>query len=107
MNPRLLIVSDERELRTWLRHHIEILWPDAAVQEMEPAQLQLPAASVSKKDLDLIVLGAQCGEAPEDPLAFDCGHRGATREQGGVIAGGERLHLIKDIVGRCACRERP
>jgi DNA-binding response OmpR family regulator len=67
MNPRLLIVSDERELRTWLRHHVEILWPDAAVTEMEPAQLQLPAASVSKKDLDLIVLGAQCGEAPEDP----------------------------------------
>ena len=31
MNPRLLIVSDERELRTWLRHHVEILWPDAAV----------------------------------------------------------------------------
>ena len=67
MNPRLLIVGDERELRTWLRHHVEILWPDAAVEEMEPAQLQLPAASLSKKDRDLIVLGAQCGDALEDP----------------------------------------
>ncbi|HEX2790189.1 MAG TPA: protein kinase [Steroidobacteraceae bacterium] len=67
MNPRLLIVGDERELRTWLRHHVEILWPDATVEEMEPAALALPAATVSRKDLDLIVLGAQCGEAPEDP----------------------------------------
>ena len=67
MNPRRLIVSDERELRTWLRHHVEILWPDAVVEEMEPAQLQLPASSVSRKDQDLIVLGAQCGDALEDP----------------------------------------
>jgi eukaryotic-like serine/threonine-protein kinase len=67
MNPRLLIVSDERELRTWLRHHVEILWPDAVVEEMEPAQLQLPASLVSRKDQDLIVLGAQCGDALEDP----------------------------------------
>ena len=67
MNPRLLIVSEERELRTWLRHHVEILWPDAAVEEMEPAAFASAASPVSKKDLDLIVLGAQCGAAPEDP----------------------------------------
>ena len=40
MNSRLLIIGDERELRTWLRHQVEILWPDAAIEEMEPAQLE-------------------------------------------------------------------
>ncbi|HEY4974931.1 MAG TPA: protein kinase, partial [Steroidobacteraceae bacterium] len=57
----------ERELRTWLRHHIEILWPDATVEQLELAQLELHAASLTSKSLDLIALSTQCGEAPEDP----------------------------------------
>jgi DNA-binding NarL/FixJ family response regulator len=69
MNPRLLIVGAERELRTWLRHHIEILWPDAAVEELEPAQLEPRAFSLTTKNLDLIALSAQCGDALEDPAA--------------------------------------
>ncbi|HXN79798.1 MAG TPA: protein kinase [Steroidobacteraceae bacterium] len=69
MNPRVLIVGEERELRTWLRHHIEILWPDAAVEEIEPGELQLRAAGLTTKNLDLIALSAQCGEALEEPIA--------------------------------------
>jgi DNA-binding response OmpR family regulator len=69
MNPRVLITGAERELRTWLRHHIEILWPDATVEELEPAELEARAAGLTTKNLDLIVLGAQCGEALEDPAA--------------------------------------
>jgi eukaryotic-like serine/threonine-protein kinase len=67
MNPRLLIVGAERELRTWLRHHIEILWPDATVEEMEPAELEPRAFSLTTKNLDLIALSAQCSDSPEDP----------------------------------------
>jgi eukaryotic-like serine/threonine-protein kinase len=67
MNPRVLIVSADREVRTWLRHHIEILWPDAAVEESEPAELEPRAASLTTKNLDLIVLGVDCGDALEDP----------------------------------------
>jgi DNA-binding response OmpR family regulator len=67
MNPRLLIVGAERELRTWLRHHIEILWPDATVEEVEPAELEARAPGLTTKNLDLIVLGAHCGDALEDP----------------------------------------
>jgi DNA-binding response OmpR family regulator len=67
MNSRLLIVSGERELRTWLRHHIEILWPDATVEELEPVQLEARAVGLTSRNLDLIVLGVQCGEALEDP----------------------------------------
>lgn len=67
MNPRLLIVGAERELRTWLRHHIEILWPDATVEEVEPAELEARAPGLTTKNLDLIVLGAHCGDSLEDP----------------------------------------
>jgi DNA-binding response OmpR family regulator len=69
MNPRVLIVGAERELRTWLRHHIEILWPDATVLEMELADLELRAAGLTTRHLDLIALSAQCGEALEEPSA--------------------------------------
>ena len=69
MNPRLLIVGAERELRTWLRHHIEILWPDATVLEMELSDLELRAPGLTTRHLDLIALSAQCGEAPEEPGA--------------------------------------
>jgi eukaryotic-like serine/threonine-protein kinase len=69
MNPRVLIVGAERELRTWLRHHIEILWPDATVEELELAELEARAAELTTKTLDLIALGAQCGATPEDPSA--------------------------------------
>jgi DNA-binding response OmpR family regulator len=69
MNPRVLIVGAERELRTWLRHHIEILWPDATVLEMELADLELRAPGLTTKHLDLIALSAQCGESLEEPSA--------------------------------------
>lgn len=69
MNPRILILGTERELRTWLRHHIEVLWPDATVQELELAELEQRTAGLTTKTLELIVLGAQCGEALEDPSA--------------------------------------
>jgi DNA-binding response OmpR family regulator len=70
MNPRLLIVDAERELRLWLRHHVEILWPDATVLEMEPAQLEhAHAGADTPHDFDLILLGVLCGEASEFPGA--------------------------------------
>jgi eukaryotic-like serine/threonine-protein kinase len=66
MNPRILIAAAEREVRTWLRHHIEILWPDAVLEETELAELETRAAALTTTTLDLIVLGAECGEALED-----------------------------------------
>jgi len=66
MTPRILVVDAERELRVWLRHHIEILWPDATVVEMEPQQLQVASApQTAATSIDLVLLGAQCEESPE------------------------------------------
>ncbi|HEY1725238.1 MAG TPA: protein kinase [Steroidobacteraceae bacterium] len=69
MKPRLLIIDTERELRTWLRHHIEVLWPGSSVEELEPTELEAQAVDLTSEHLDLIVLGAQCGESLEDSMA--------------------------------------
>jgi eukaryotic-like serine/threonine-protein kinase len=70
MNPRVLIVDGDRELRAWLRHHVEILWPDGTALEMEPAELEKASVRQSSaRNLDMILLGVSCGENPEIPSA--------------------------------------
>jgi serine/threonine protein kinase len=70
MNPRVLIVDAERELRVWLRHHVEILWPDGTALEMEPAELEKAhARHSSARNLDLILLGVNCGGDEDLPSA--------------------------------------
>lgn len=66
MSPRLLIVETERELRAWLRHHIEILWPDASVEDIEPSRISERAETLSKRSLDLIILGAHFSDGGDD-----------------------------------------
>lgn len=67
MNPRILLVIDERELRDWLRHHLDILWPDATVTDMPPAQFQSGLAQLNLQEFDLIALSVHGGEASADP----------------------------------------
>jgi len=67
MNSRLLILGEERELRVWLHHQVEILWPDAVIDEMEESQLEARASTLRMRELQLIVLCAQCGAPGEDP----------------------------------------
>jgi serine/threonine protein kinase len=69
VNARLLIVGDERELRLWLRNQVEVLWPDAVVDEIEPAQLDAPGSSLWTRDLQLVVLCVRCQAGNEDPAA--------------------------------------
>jgi DNA-binding response OmpR family regulator len=67
MRPSILLVIDERELHDWLRHHIDILWPEATVEDVLPAQLATRVASLGAGEFDLIVLGAHCGDVLADP----------------------------------------
>jgi DNA-binding NarL/FixJ family response regulator len=64
MKPHILIVEPERELRSWLRHHIEILWPDGRVEDIDLAQFEarLESPNWDLRMLDLVVLGANCGD---------------------------------------------
>jgi eukaryotic-like serine/threonine-protein kinase len=63
MKPSILVVEEERELRDWLRRHIEILWPEGSIEELQPAQFEARVWGSDGNELDLIVLGARCGDA--------------------------------------------
>jgi eukaryotic-like serine/threonine-protein kinase len=67
VNPRILLVIDERELRDWLQHHLDILWPDATVEDTLPVQFEGRLRDLPLRDLDLIVLSTDCGDGLEDP----------------------------------------
>jgi eukaryotic-like serine/threonine-protein kinase len=68
MKPDILVVEADRELRAWLRHHIEILWPDGRVEDSDAAQFEarLESPNGGLRSLDLILLGANCAECGED-----------------------------------------
>jgi CheY-like chemotaxis protein len=63
MKPTILVVEEERELRDWLRRHIEILWPEGLIEELQPSQFAARIWAANGMELDLIVLGARCGDA--------------------------------------------
>jgi len=54
---RFLIVDDDPQYRQLLRYHIEVEWPDATIEEQQPASAQSLPSSLSVADLDLILLG--------------------------------------------------
>jgi eukaryotic-like serine/threonine-protein kinase len=67
MKPRILLLIEERELRDWLRHHLEILWPDASVEDVSPAQFVAGVSQWNARELDLAVLSVNCGDVLADP----------------------------------------
>ncbi|HEY6453469.1 MAG TPA: protein kinase [Steroidobacteraceae bacterium] len=66
MTPRFLLLIEERELRDWLRHHIDILWPDGSTEFATAEQFEARACGAGARELDLILLAAQCDEADAD-----------------------------------------
>src|SRR3984893_4701153 len=66
MNPLFLLVIEERELRDWLRHHRDMLWPDATVTDTPPVQFQAGLSELNLEAFDLIALSANCGDALAD-----------------------------------------
>jgi serine/threonine protein kinase len=69
VNSRLLIIGDERELRLWLHHQVEVLRPDATVEEMEFSQLESRAPTLRMRELQLILLCIRCEPTAEDAAA--------------------------------------
>jgi len=66
VNLRILLVIEERELRDWLRHHLDILWPDATVEDTLPVQFEGTCATWRcARSSDL--LSANCGDARRIP----------------------------------------
>jgi DNA-binding response OmpR family regulator len=69
VKPHILIVGPERELRIWLRHHLEILYADGQIEDLEPPLFITREPGITAANHDLIVLAVRCGESPENPAA--------------------------------------
>lgn len=67
--PKLLIVDRDPRYAEWLRHHLGILFPDAAVQTQIPSQFERSRESLTHDECDLLLLCASFGSSPEDPAS--------------------------------------
>jgi DNA-binding response OmpR family regulator len=64
---RLLVVDDDARYSEWLRHHLDVLCPQASVSMLNLTEFERWCASFSGRDCDLLMLAAAFGASPEDP----------------------------------------
>ena len=64
---RLLVVDDDMRYSEWLRHHLDVLCPQASVSMLNLSEFERWCASFSGRDCDLLMLAAAFGGSPEDP----------------------------------------
>src|SRR4029077_12669577 len=66
---RVLVVDADRRYCEWLRHHLDVLCPQASVSMLNLEEFQRWCATFSGRDCDLLMLAAPFGASPEDPGA--------------------------------------
>ena len=66
---RLLVVDDDVRYSEWLRHHLDVVCPQASVSMLNMAEFERWCANFSGRDCDLLILSATFGARPEDPQA--------------------------------------
>jgi DNA-binding response OmpR family regulator len=66
---RVLVVDDDRRYGEWLRHHLDVLCPQASVSMLDRAEFERWCTSFSGRDCDLLMVAASFGGSPEDPDA--------------------------------------
>ena len=66
---RVIIVEDNPRYGEWLRHHLDVLCPQASVSMLNLAEFERWCTKFSGRDCDLLVLAASFGNSPEDPEA--------------------------------------
>jgi eukaryotic-like serine/threonine-protein kinase len=64
---RLLVVDDDRRYSEWLRHHLDVLCPQASVSMLNVAEFERWCSNFSGRDCDLLMLAAAFGASPDDP----------------------------------------
>jgi DNA-binding response OmpR family regulator len=67
---RVLVVDDDVRYSEWLRHHLDVVCPQASVSLLNLAEFERWCTLFSGRDCDLLVLGATFGAAPEDTAAI-------------------------------------
>ena len=64
--PRILIVEHEPQFGAWLRHHLEILHPDAPPMALDPATIESRHEWLATQQFDLILYGVHLPEAASE-----------------------------------------
>ena len=66
---RLLVVDDDPRYSEWLRHHLDVLCPQASVSMLNLEEFERWCTMFSGRDCDLLMLAADFGASPEDAAA--------------------------------------
>lgn len=66
---RVLVVDDDIRYSEWLRHHLDVLCPQASVSMLNLEEFERWCSMFSGRDCDLLMLAAHFGTSPEDPAA--------------------------------------
>ena len=66
---RVMVVDDDVRFGEWLRHHLDVLCPQASVSMLSTAEFERWCSGGSGRDCDLLMLAAAFGSSPEDPQA--------------------------------------
>jgi CheY-like chemotaxis protein len=66
---RVLVVDDDVRYGEWLRHHLDVLCPQASVSMLNLEEFGRWCSIFSGRDCDLLMLAANFGSSPEDPAA--------------------------------------
>jgi len=64
-----MVVDDDVRYSEWLRHHLDVLCPQASVSMLNLQEFEQWCREHSGRDCDLLLLAAAFGSAPEDPEA--------------------------------------
>jgi DNA-binding response OmpR family regulator len=66
---RVLVVDDDVRYSEWLRHHLDVVCPQASVSLLNLSEFERWCTLFSGRDCDLLMLGASFGSSPEDPAS--------------------------------------
>jgi DNA-binding NarL/FixJ family response regulator len=65
----MLVVDRDAKYREWLRMHLGIVCPDAAIGAIDLTEFEPWSALVTGRECDVLLLAASFGTSPEDPEA--------------------------------------
>jgi eukaryotic-like serine/threonine-protein kinase len=66
---RMIVIDDDQRYGAWLRHHLDVLCPEASVSMLNLEEFERWCSAFSGRDCDLLLLAASFGVSPEDPEA--------------------------------------
>jgi DNA-binding response OmpR family regulator len=64
---RVMLVADDTRYSEWLRHHLDVLCPQASVSMLNLAEFERWCSTFSGRDCDLLMLSVRFGSSPDDP----------------------------------------